>query len=215
MTTVSGLAVGAPSAAPVKEAKRSSMAREMRALISVQGVGGRRGRSASVQGMEGDTTPRACAADSAPGTREIASAGEEAELVASVAASESEVEADAAVSEEVVAEAGAARKEGPRALVTHEHVVQMEEHVGHVEAQLAHLFDASEQVLGAVQVLELEKQALKREKQEAQQAVGELQHQRDVARALVRVLRVTSAAPACCSCEMTRQVYPRVSQIRC
>jgi len=64
---------GAPSAAPVKEAKRSSMAREMRALISVQGVGGRRGRSASVQGMEGDTTPRACAADSAPGTREIAS----------------------------------------------------------------------------------------------------------------------------------------------
>ena len=135
--------------------------------------------------------------------------------MASVAASESEVEADAAVSEEVVAEAGAARKEGPRALVTHEHVVQMEEHVGHVEAQLAHLFDASEQVLGAVQVLELEKQALKREKQEAQQAVGELQHQRDVARALVRVLRVTSAAPACCSCELTRQGYPRVSQIRC
>ena len=119
-----------------------------------------------------------------------AAAAKESEMVESAEASESEVGLDAAVLEEVVAEReGKCPCPSRELMITREHVVQMEEHVGRVEAQVAHLFVASEQVLSTVEVLELAKQTLQREKQQAQQALAELQHQRaHVARSQVCVV---------------------------
>jgi hypothetical protein len=114
-----------------------------------------------------------------------AAAAKDSEMVQSAEACESEVGLDAAVSEEAVAEVaeGGAEREGKRPcrsrelMITREHVVQIEEHMGRVEAQVTHLFVASEQVLSSVEVLELETQTLQRKKQEALQALAELQHQ--------------------------------------
>ena len=119
-----------------------------------------------------------------------AAAAKESEMVESAEASESEVGLDAAVLEEVVAEReGKCPCPSRELMITREHVVQMEEHVGRVEAQVAHLFVASEQVLSSVEVLELETQTLQRKKQEALQALAELQHQRaHVARSQVCVV---------------------------
>jgi hypothetical protein len=119
-----------------------------------------------------------------------AAAAKESEMVESAEASEIEVGLDAAVLEEVVAEReGKCPCPSRELMITREHVVQMEEHVGRVEAQVAHLFVASEQVLSTVEVLELAKQTLQREKQQAQQALAELQHQRaHVARSQVCVV---------------------------
>ena len=119
-----------------------------------------------------------------------AAAAKDSEMVQSAEACESEVGLDAAVLEEVVAEReGKCPCPSRELMITREHVVQMEEHVGRVEAQVAHLFVASEQVLSTVEVLELAKQTLQREKQQAQQALAELQHQRaHVARSQVCVV---------------------------